>query len=100
MYSAFDKKWKASKRGRPELLTSKQVNLLARTAKAMIQKAAGKREDRKLLLQQAYSVVLSALQSAEVQPVVRTTMMLSWGIATPSIQQLYHNYITTIQQPI
>ena len=30
VYSALDKKWKASKRGRPELLTSKQVNLLVR----------------------------------------------------------------------
>ena len=44
VYSALDKKWKASKRGRPELLTKKQVTLLVRTTKAMIQKAAGKRE--------------------------------------------------------
>ena len=36
VYSALSKKWKASKRGRPELLTKKQVNLLVRTTKAMI----------------------------------------------------------------
>ena len=70
----------------------------------MIQKAAGKREAMKLLQHQAYSLVLSVLQSANVQPFVQTTMMLSWGIATPSIQQLYNNYTTTytttIQQPI
>ena len=65
----------------------------------MIQKAAGKREAMKLLQHQAYSLVLSVLQSANVQPFVQTTMMLSWGIATPSIQQLYNNYTTTIQQP-
>ena len=44
VYSALDKKWKASKRGRPNLLTVKQVNLLVRVTKAMIQKAAAKRE--------------------------------------------------------
>ena len=44
VYEALDKKWKGLKRGRPDLLSSKDINLLLRTARAMIKKAAAKRE--------------------------------------------------------
>ena len=44
VYTALDKKWKTVKRGRPDLLTKSEVNLLVRTAKSMIKQAAAKKE--------------------------------------------------------
>lgn len=44
VYEALDKKWKGLKRGRRDLLSSKDVNLLVRVTRAMIKKAAAKKE--------------------------------------------------------
>ena len=44
VYEALDKNWKALKKGRPDLLTAKQINLLVRITKQMVQKAAAKKE--------------------------------------------------------
>jgi hypothetical protein len=44
VYEALDKNWTAEKKGRPDLLTTKQINLLVGTTKDMIKKAAGKKE--------------------------------------------------------
>ena len=44
IYEALDSTWKAAKRGPKDKLTKKHVNLLVRTAKAMIQKAKGRKE--------------------------------------------------------
>ena len=44
IYDALKKSWRSSKRGPKEKLTRKDVNLLARTARSMIKKAAGKKE--------------------------------------------------------
>ena len=44
VYEALDKTWTHRKRGRPELLTKKQIKLLLRTTKAMVEQAKAKRE--------------------------------------------------------
>ena len=44
VYGALDTNWTSEKRGRKELLTKVDVNLLVRTTKALIQQAAAKRE--------------------------------------------------------
>ena len=51
-----------------------------------------KREARNLLQHQAYSLVLSALQSAELQPVVKNHKNVVWG----EVDEVQNNYITTI----
>jgi len=44
IYQALDAKWQAAKRGPKDKLTTKDVNLLVRTAKTMIQKAKARKE--------------------------------------------------------
>lgn len=44
VYAALENDWATEKRGRKELLTKAQVNLLVRTLKAMIKQAAAKKE--------------------------------------------------------
>ena len=41
VYKALEESFKIEKRGRPDLLTKQEVNLLVRTIKAMVKKAQG-----------------------------------------------------------
>ena len=60
VYSALDKTWTTSKRGRPDLLSKAQVNLLVRTTRAMIKKAAAKKEVTLAMIKKKSKLKVSA----------------------------------------